>query len=161
MNPIVENEARLFAERAMASGQRGACADAAELAALNTAMGGRMPDWYMGLLRSVPLCGLELKWLAEGVDGAIEWCGVKGIRSESLDCLPGVAILERGYINVGSDPYGSGDSYFMPTDQGDDPPVFQVYHDVSDQADEILADGLLQVAARLSDLFRHAGLAND
>ena len=160
MNPTVEKEARLFVERAVASGQRGTCADAAELAALNEEMSERIPEWYVALLLSVPLCGLELKWLAEGIDGAIAWCGVKGIRGESLECYPGIAILESGFINVGSDPYGSGDSYFMPTDQGDDPPVFQVYHDVSDQADEILADGLLQVAVHLSDLFRQASIAN-
>ena len=160
MNPTVEKEARLFVERAVASGQRGTCADAAELAALNEEMSERIPEWYVALLLSVPLCGLELKWLAEGIDGAIAWCGVKGIRGESLECYLGIAILESGFINVGSDPYGSGDSYFMPTDQGDDPPVFQVYHDVSDQADEILADGLLQVAVHLSDLFRQASIAN-
>ncbi len=130
MNPDVEKEARLFVERAIALGQRGTCADAAELAALNSELGERMPEWYVALLRSVPLCGLELKWLAEGTEGAIEWCGVRGIRSESLECYPGIAILERGFINVGSDPFGSGDSFFIPTDQGDDPPVFQVYHDV-------------------------------
>ncbi|MBC7817669.1 MAG: hypothetical protein IAG10_12315 [Planctomycetaceae bacterium] len=160
MNPQVEKEARLFVERAMASGQSGTCADAAELAALNSEMSERMPEWYVALLVSVPLCGLEVTWHSEEADGAIEWCDVKGIRSESLVCYLGIAILERGFINVGSDPYGSGDSYFMPTDQGDDPPVFQVYHDVSDQADEILADGLLQVAVRLPDLFRQASIVN-
>lgn len=68
MNAHVEKEARLFVERAIALGQRGTCADAAELAALNTEMSERMPEWYVALLRSVPLCGLELNWLAEGTE---------------------------------------------------------------------------------------------
>ena len=108
MNPHVEKEARLFAERAIASGQRGSCADPAELAALNKEMSERIPEWYVALLLSVPLCGLESKWLTEGIDGAITWSGIKGIRSESLECYPGIAILERGFINVGSDPYQPG-----------------------------------------------------
>ena len=158
MNLEVEGEARKFVGREAASDRHGCTADAGSLSALNIEMGGRIPEWYQSLLTTVPLCGLEIGWRTEELDGVITWSDVKGLRSESVECYPGLAILDRGFINVGSDPYGSGDSYFIPTDQGDDPPVFQVYHDVSDQADEILANGLFQVAPRLSILFQQASI---
>ncbi len=158
MNLEVEEEARKFVGRAGASGLHGRTADASSLNALNLEMGGRIPEWYQSLLTTVPLCGLEIDWRTEDLDVRISWNDVNGIRSESIECYPGLAILDRGFINVGSDPIGNGDPYFIPTDQGDDPPVFLVYHDVSDQADEILANGLVQIVPRLSELFRQASI---
>jgi hypothetical protein len=132
------------------------------MAGLNAEMNARIPAWYVELLTSIPICGLELEWQADVPDDEddgiawIEWCGVKGIRSESLECYPGRAILERGYINVASDSTGGGDPYFIPTDQEDDPPVYQVFHDMGDQADQILAEGRQLIAPSLSDFFRFA-----
>ena len=158
MNPEVEEEARKFVGREAASDRHGRTADTSSLSALNIEMGGRIPEWYQSLLTTVPLCGLEIDWRTEDLDVRISWNDVNGIRSESVECYPGLAILDRGFINVGSDPIGNGDPYFIPTDQGDDPPVFLVYHDVSDQADEILANGLVQIVPRLSALFRQASI---
>lgn len=156
MNCDVSEASRQFVQRASAAGCIGRLADIDALTALNAEMGHRIPEWMISLITTVPLCGLEVDWRANDLDGAIEWADTNGIRSESIECYPGLAILERGFVNIGCDPYGSGDSYFIPTDRGDDPPVFQVYHDVSDQADEILSNGLFEVSPRLSDLFRMA-----
>lgn len=156
MNADLAKASSQFVQRASAVGQSGRLADLDSLIALNAEMGNRIPEWLISLITTVPLCGLEVDWQANDLDGKIEWADANGIRSESLECYPGLAILGRGFVNIGSDPYGSGDPYFIPTDRGDDPPVFQVYHDVSDQADEILAQGLFEVSPRLSDLFRLA-----
>ena len=159
MDPRVQQEASRLVKRANDNGQQGRTADPARMAALNEEMNNRIPEWYVELLTSIPLCGLQLDWESddeEGAEGTIEWSDENGIRSESLECYPGLAILERGYVNVGSDPSGSGDPYFIPADQGDDPPVYQVYHDVSDDADEILSEGLELVAESLSEFFRDA-----
>ncbi len=156
MNRDVAEAANQFVQRASAAGRRGSLGDLAALVTLNAEMGHRIPEWLISLITTVPLCGLEVAWQANDLDGSIEWADANGIRSESVDCYPGFAILERGFANIGCDPYGSGDSYFIPTDRGDDPPVFQVYHDISDQADEILSRGLFEVSPRLSDLFRSA-----
>lgn len=156
MNQDLAEASRQFVARASAAGHMGRLADFDTLASLNAEMGHRIPEWLVALMTTVPLCGLEVDWRANDRHGAIELADANGIRSESIECYPGIAILERGFVNIGCDPYGSGDSYFVPTDRGDDPPVFQVYHDVSDQADEILSGGLFEVSPRLSDLFRMA-----
>jgi hypothetical protein len=156
MNRHVAEEASQFVQRASAAGRSGRLGDLGALVVLNAEMGNRIPEWLISLITTVPLCGLEVDWQANNLDGSIEWADANGIRSESIECYPGLAILERGFVNIGCDPFGSGDSYFIPTDRGDNPPVFQVYHDVSDQPDEILSRGLFEVSPRLSDLFRSA-----
>lgn len=156
MDPVVEEAAQKFVERAVAAGQTGRIADRAALAALNAETGGRMPEWLIALLASVPLCGLMSDWQTHERCGSLEWFDAHGIRSESLEFYPGLAIVERGFLCIGGDPTGSGDPYCIPTDRGEDPPVYQVYHDVGEEADEILHNGLFEVSPRLSDLFRQA-----
>jgi hypothetical protein len=149
-------------ERAKAAGKSGKCAEASTMNQLVNDTGGRIPRWYVELLVGYPLGGLEFGWQAEepnddydGIDW-LAWSDPDNIRSESLECYPGLAILEKGWINVASDSMGGGDPYFIPTDQGDDPPVYQVYHDASDKAEVILAEGCRLVAASLSALFQQA-----
>ena len=154
-------------ERAKAAGQCGKPATAKAMTQLVKDMGDRIPSWYVELLVGYPLCGLEIGWQADepgdDYDGIawIQWSDPDNIRSESLECYPGLAILEKGWINVASDAMGGGDPCFIPTDQGDNPPVFQVYHDVSDKAEVILAKGCRQVAPSLSDLFLQAKLQSE
>jgi hypothetical protein len=118
------------------------------------------------LLTAIPLGGLEIGWQAyepkDDYDGVewIELSDASGIRSESIECYPGLAILPAGYINIGSCSGGSGDPYFISVDEGDDPPVYQVYHDVGDTAEAILTEGRRCVASSLSLLFQTAIIAN-
>jgi hypothetical protein len=55
----------------------------------------------------------------------LDWSNPWHMRGESLEAYPGIAILERGYINVAIDPGGGGNPYFIPTDEGEDPPLFR------------------------------------
>ncbi len=159
MTTVVQQSAKGLVERAAALGQHGVVAGEEELQQLNRDMGNRMPCWYIELLTSVPLCGLEFGWQAYEPDGDfdgiewLQWSDPANIRSESLECYPGVAILERGYINVASDMTGGGNPYFIPADQGHDPPLFQVYHDISDDPDIIVQEGCQLVANSLSEFF--------
>jgi hypothetical protein len=154
--------ANVLVERAAKAGQRGTLADPDELRQLDHDLGGRLPGWYAELLASVPLGGLELGWQAgepeDDFDGVewLDWSSPHDIRGESVEVYPGIAILERGYINVATDPTGGGNPYFIPTDQGDDPPLFQVYHDVSDDPDTIVRDARQLVAGSLSEFFAQA-----
>lgn len=70
------------------------------------------------------------------------------MRSEMLECYPGTAIREHGYICVAGCTLGSGDQYYICNSDGDDPPLYQIYHDVSD-----VADGRAGVFPSLSELF--------
>jgi hypothetical protein len=85
----------------------------------------------------------------------VEWAAAADIRSESIDRYPGLAIRGLGYVNVaGND--GSGDPFFVCVHDGDDPPLYRVFHDVSDKGDVIVADGRELVAPALSSFFDSA-----
>ena len=160
MNRRLKRAAAELVARASRLDRVGKSDDRSALQALNDEMGGRLPAWYVELLTMFPLCGLELGWRDEDQVDWMLWNDHRGIRSESVECYPGLPILSRGYVNVASDAGGSGDPYFISTDSND-PPVYRVYHDVSDQADQILAQGRNLIAASLSELFRKAVLTDE
>jgi hypothetical protein len=141
---------------------RGRLADPAQMAALARDTGGVLPPWYAQLLTTVPLCDLEIGWPAFAPtpeDDGIQWMFLSNpanIRSASLECYPGIALLTRGYINLAGDSSGSGNPYFFPTAEGDDPPVYRFGHEVSEDADVLLEKGGILVSGRLSDLLRAA-----
>jgi hypothetical protein len=117
-------------KRAEAVGKFGKTADSNVMTQLVHDTRERIPAWYVELLVGFPLGGLEIAWQSdepkEGYDGIawMEWADPRCIRSESLECYPGLAILEKGWINVAGDSMGGGDPYFMPIDKGDNPPVY-------------------------------------
>jgi len=128
----------------------------------NAECGGIIPEWYCEILSRHPICGVELEWPdPDDSDDfiGVEWMSIRNMRSEMLDCYPGLAIHSAGYICIAGCTTGSGDQYYICCKDGDDPPVYQVYHDVSDVADEILAKGRSIVFAKLSDLFKVARVA--
>lgn len=122
------------------------------------------PTWLLDLLSAVPLCGLELGWQAYDPEpdfNGLAWIEVSnsdGILWESLEGYPGLAIFPAGYVNFGGDAGGGGDPYFVPVHEGEDPPLYQVYHDVGADAATILAEGCRLVAPRLSEFFSAAVL---
>ena len=153
MNATVIEAAREFVKRAAAAGNQGRVDDENALRDLNMELGQRIPEWLILLNSTEPLLGLEIDWRAGEFDGSINWADAGRIRSESVECYPGIAILDRGFVNVGSD--SSWEPYFIPTDRGDDPPVFQVYYEGgTNRSDEIF--DLFEVSPRLSLLFRMA-----
>ena len=124
------------------------------------------PAWLLDLLSAVPLCGLRLGWQAyepkPDFDGVmwVEVSDADGILSESLDLYPGIGILPAGYVNFGGSD-GSGDPYFLCAHEGDDPPLYEVYHDAGSETESILAEGRNLVAPKLSEFFRLALLEQD
>lgn len=155
----VREEAIALVARALALGKKGRVIPADEMQEVIDELGGTYPTWLADLLTTVPLCGLELGWQASEADDNVswlEWSDGPGILSESQESYPGLAILPAGFVNIGSCAMGTGDPYFISVNEGDDPPVYQVYHDVSDQADVILAEGRVTVAGCLSEFLATA-----
>jgi hypothetical protein len=155
--------AHLLAARTTALGRKGHTLTTDERERLIAAIPA-FPGWLLELLSTVPLCGLELGWQAskpEWDDDGLAWVRISdadGILKESLELYPGLAILPAGYLNLCGDATGGGDPYFIPMHEGEDPPLYQVYHDVGEDADSILAAGRVLVAPRLSEFFRTAVL---
>lgn len=162
MNASVLKAAQGLVKRAKDKGLKGKKAKHADMKWLQQEIENRLPQWYQDLLTSVPICDLELGWQAyepdEEDDGIwwMIWSCPHEMKIESVDLYPGLAILERGFINVALDAMGRGDPYFIPTDQGDNPPLYQVYHDISYKAEEIIKEGLELVAPSLSEFFKTA-----
>ncbi|MGB7347459.1 MAG: hypothetical protein WBD20_24775 [Pirellulaceae bacterium] len=128
----------------------------------NAECGGIIPEWYCNVLTRFPMGGVELEWPSANDEGefvGIEWMDIDNMRSEMLECYPGLAIHPIGYICIAGCTIGSGDQYYICANEGDDPPVYQIYHDVSDVADEIIANGRLLVFQKLSQLFDVARVA--
>jgi hypothetical protein len=136
-------------------------ASAAELQALAQAFAGRYPQWLAELLAEVPLCGLRLGWTDPRPRDAddIHWTVWSGPREAQMLSLqtdwPGLLILPLGYVNVALDGNHCGDPYFVPTDRGSDPALYQVYHDGGSTGEELISSGRL-VASSLSSFFRTA-----
>jgi hypothetical protein len=162
MNQNLKRSVIAILERAGSVAQAGSRAAPEEMMALNQECGGIIPGWYIELVTTYPLCGLELGWQSsapdEDDDGVswMHWSDPAGMRREMLEYYPGVAIHGRGYINVAGCSHGTGDPYFIRARDGDDPAVIQVAHDVSDDPELILRDGIFVVAGRLSELFTNA-----
>ena len=162
----VQQQALELVRRAERIGQRGQVIPPSDLADLTRDLGVSIPAWLFELLTTVPLAGLEFGWQEDaerGLDGVawLIWSDARNIRSESLECYPGRAILPMGYICVASCSAGSGDPYFITIEDGDDPPLYRIYHDVSDHADAILDGAKHLVVPSLSAFFREAKLSGE
>jgi len=155
----VQTAAEEFVARAAAVGKQGRVLTDQEAHTLMDEIS-VYPQWLLQLLKTVPLCGLEIGWQAydpEPEDDGVawlEWCDASGVISESVEAYPGLAILPAGYINIAGDSCGGGNPYFICIHDGEDPPMYQVYHDVGDEAGVILKDGRRTVSASLSEFFR-------
>lgn len=130
--------------------------DEQEWHALNGEMGQKIPAWFIELFTKYQLSDVNLEIVDqedEEMEYVLEFVHPDLMKEESLEAFPGCAILDHGYICIAADPTGGGDPYFINTLEGDNPAVYQVYHDVSDQGEEILAHGKRKVADSLSMLF--------
>jgi hypothetical protein len=119
---------------------------------------GHIPGWYIDLLTTVPLCGLQLGWQAYEPDEDsagilwLQWSDAEDMRGEMLEAYPGVAIVGSAYVSAAFDLSG-GDPYFFPGNVSGNPPLYRVYHDAGDNARDILGNGLKPVADSLSQFF--------
>jgi hypothetical protein len=58
-----------------------------------------------------------------------------------------------GYICLALDMSGGGDPFFIKVTETDNPPVYQVYHDVGETPEAIEENGMLKIADSLADFF--------
>ncbi|WP_148630928.1 SMI1/KNR4 family protein [Bacillus sp. E214] len=162
MSEIIFQEAENFIEKAKKLGEKylGRTATREEIQLLNDKFGDKIPSWYCKLISELPLIHMEIGWQAyepeEDYDG-IEYVEIYQpihMIDNSFEAYQGIQILERGYVCIGGDPTGSGDPYFINFDS-ENPPVFQIYHDVGNNPDEILKHGKAKVADSFVEFFRN------
>lgn len=162
MNQELQKSVEQFLQRTQQKRLVGKVIDRIEIEEVNAKLNGLIPDWFINIMTTYPISGIELAYQAYppelDYDGLLwlELLNSQDIYSETNECYPGVAIQELGYFCIGGDSSGGGNPYFISTTQGDNPPVFQVYHDVSDNPEEIEQEGMKKVAETLSQLFDRA-----
>lgn len=148
-----------FVTRAKGTMSEGIILDRKALAELNDRLGNLLPNWFIDLLSTYPLAGATLNFQlynpSEDYDGCImiDFADIEDIFMETAKLYPGVFIKELGYFCFGTDPTGGGDPFFMQNNKGDNPPVYQVSHDVSDKGEVIEEEGMKEIAHSLSDFF--------
>lgn len=152
---VVRQAAEDFVARATAAGQVGRAATAEEIAALQAAFGNRYPAWLTDLWQRLPLCGLRLGWRADAFkpwEGP--WWLVWPTPTEAVKSL-GLLLTENavdaGYLLVALDGSSGADPYFIKA-EGDDPPLFRLYHD----GEQLQPDDITLVAPSLSAFLRVA-----
>jgi hypothetical protein len=154
----VLESARDFVRRAVAVGQSGRAATAEEVEAVRAAHGGRFPRWLADLGQQLPLCGLRLGWRS---DAFKPWEGpwwlvwptpAELVRELEHSVLSGAA-LGAGLVLLALDGSDSGNPYFVPL-EGDDPPVYRLYHDGSelDPTDRTLVAESLSAFLRVAEV---------
>lgn len=129
--------------------------DKSAFEALNMKANNLIPTWFVELHVKYPFAKMNLKLPdPEDADGEYsltisppEW-----IESELFELMPGCCIAELGYISIAEDANGSGDPYFININEGTNPPVYQIYHDISEEAHEIIKEGKVKIANSLSEL---------
>lgn len=156
-----------FVLRVKATDSEGKIVDLDKLTELNSKLTNPLPHWFMNLYSAFPLSGAQLEFPQyepdEDYDGfvSLELATPQNIFDEMELYYPGIVIKDLGYFCIAVDPAGSGDQYYTTSTQGDNPPVFQVFHDVSDNGEEIEKHGMEKIADTLSDFFAKARLRNN
>jgi len=126
------------------------------VAEVNSALGGIIPQWLFSFLTDYPLVGMEVDATLfepdEDWDGKVwvEFLGAKNILTEATELYPGNVLLSIGYISIASAP--DGDQLIIPVEGCDNPPLFLIDHGCGEsEASELFAKGRTQLAPRLSD----------
>lgn len=138
-----------------------------KLTELNDKLTNPLPDWFVALYSRFPLSGCQLDFPQYEPEDDYDGCASlalatpQNIYDEMELCYPGIAIKDLGYFCIAMDLTGSGNQYYTTSRQGDNPPVFQVFHDVSDEGEEIEKLGMEKIADTLSDFFAKARLTNN
>lgn len=105
------------------------------------------PFWWLLFLSENQLIGKEAS-IPEGFDltgeGAeLMFYNAVESEEETKDFYPGIIVSADGFIPIGCDLSGSGNPYFINTNDGANGPLYRVYHDavreVSYDADRAIA----------------------
>ena len=168
MDDNLKESLEKFLKRAQEAGVSGERADKGELSKVNDQLGGIIPDWYIELITSYPLCAIYFQWQAypeeDDFDGRsnIFWSRPSEILKESKELYPGIGLLKEGYFNIACDEDGMGDPYFINADSGNNPAFYRVYHEkVKDPETQIGEHDGRKVSERLSDFFDLALFENE
>jgi hypothetical protein len=149
------------------SSKFGTCMNKRDLDTLNFKLNGLIPDWFTEAVTQLPVSGIEVGWLAfpdvEEFDG-IEWVTVLDARLLSecnLDSYLGNLLRPLGYFSFGYGSSWSGNCFAFNPEEGEDPPVYEVWHDAAGNSNEMRKaienkEGVKMVSKSFSSFFNDA-----
>jgi hypothetical protein len=162
MNPIVEQAVIAFLVKTKTDAHPGKVISLAEMKDLQSRLANPLPAWYAELLMMYPLSCIYLNYPSqtpgdsEDDYNSLQLARASDIYNEMEECYPGLAIRDLGYALFATDPTGGGDPYFIKIAEGDNPPVYQVYHDVSQIGTVVEKEGMIMIAGSLAEFFHNA-----
>lgn len=71
---------------------------------------------------------------------------------EATNCWPGIAVSKDGYVPVGSCLCGTGDYYYIRSNDGKAGPLYRIYHDAVDENGYEHDDAIAVVLQSYEDL---------
>lgn len=117
-------------------------------------------EWLISLMRGFRLIGttfrLDEKDDSSGLGVNMRWLAPVQIVSESTEAYPGILAGRIGYIPIGMCLWGSGDSYFIQSGLGVDPPLVRIPHDLVNVEQGVLSGSVEIVTTTLSGFFEGA-----
>ena len=125
------------------SNKTGASITIEEIKSLNEKLNGLIPVWYQEILERSLIVGVELgcKTLPpeEGFDGIEEVTILDKnlLRECNLESYPGKLLWPLGYFTFGYGSTWAGNCFVFNPEEGEDPPVYEVWHDAGRNIEEL------------------------
>jgi len=93
-----------------------------------------IPQYWLDFLHSNSLSKKsatipEKADLSELNGGSLSFFSEERVIEEATDYYPGLAVSKFGYVPVASCALGSGDPYFINSNDGTGGPLYRIYHD--------------------------------
>ena len=117
------------------------------------------PIYWRQFVENHQLTGKSAR-LGEGVDLSTLGADMQFLtEAQSIDELtnfwPGLGFSKDGYVPVSSCSIGSGDYYYINTSDGQDGPLYRVYHDAVSPDGYKTEDAVAKVLNHYEELLRH------
>ena len=118
-----------------------------------------LPTYWLQFIESHDLTG-KSACLPEDVDLSALGADMQFLtEAQSIDeltnCWPGIGVARDGYIPVAWCSVGSGDYYYINTNDGPNGPLYRVYHDAVGPEGYDAADAIAKVLDHYEELLRH------
>ena len=93
----------------------------------------KQPNYWRHFLSSHSLEGAEVevpeRQDQSGLGVELTFLDEEETRQESEELYPGITVCPDGYVPVGGCSVGTGDPYFINTRDGENGPLYRIYHD--------------------------------
>lgn len=136
----------------------------ADLDALNQKLDGLIPDWFIEIVTTLPVSGVNIRWQAfppdDDFDGIeeITLLDTSLLNECNLESYPGKYLWINGYFTFGYGANWAGNCFAFNPDEGSNPPIYEIWHDAAHDPEGMLVaikekKGVRIVVSKFSDLF--------